>query len=139
MFSYHKGIKFRGYLILRLEQSYTLPAFNFAIWRLQNISRVSNLAISVKIMVSLMNIAFSIFNQCNCYQICCRNSNYYQQKDVIYVYPYNAKIKYQEKESFKLCRYSISRFCGFEIFRGYKIWRKRSENLKITTINTSQI
>ena len=37
---YLKGIKFRGYLISRLEKNYILQVFNFRIWRLQNISQV---------------------------------------------------------------------------------------------------
>ena len=45
---YLKGTKFRGYLIWRLEKSYILQVFNFAIWKFQNILRVFNFAISVK-------------------------------------------------------------------------------------------
>ena len=44
-----EGIKFRGYLISQLEKNYVLRVFNFAIWRLLNISQVFNFAISVKI------------------------------------------------------------------------------------------
>ena len=46
---YLKGIKFRGYLVSRLEENCVLLVFNFAIWWLQNISRVFNFTISVKI------------------------------------------------------------------------------------------
>ena len=46
---YLKGIKFHGYLILRLEKNYILRVFDVAIWQLQKISMVFNFAISVKI------------------------------------------------------------------------------------------
>ena len=53
---YFKGIKFRRYLILRLEKNYILQVFNFVI--------------SVKIRnESLIEQQFSIVNQCNCYQM----------------------------------------------------------------------
>ena len=43
---------------------------------LRNISWVFNFAISVKIRKKVsLNINFSIVNECNCYQICYRNSN----------------------------------------------------------------
>ena len=42
-----KGIKFRGYLVSQMEKNYNLWVFDFAIWRLQNIPRVFNFAISV--------------------------------------------------------------------------------------------
>ena len=45
---YLQGIKFRGYLISRLENNYILRIYN----------------------------NFFIVNQCNCYQICYRNSNF---------------------------------------------------------------
>ena len=37
--------KSRGYLISRVVKKYILRLFNFAVWSLQNISRVCNLAI----------------------------------------------------------------------------------------------
>ena len=42
-----KGIKFSGYLVSQMEKNYNLWVFDFAIWRLQNIPRVFNFAISV--------------------------------------------------------------------------------------------
>ena len=45
VWNYLKGIKFRGYLISRLEKNYILRVFNFVIWWLQNILRVFNFAI----------------------------------------------------------------------------------------------
>ena len=54
-----------------------LWVFNFVIWWLKNISWVFNFTILVKIgkQVSL-NIKCSIVDQCNCYQIWYRNSNF---------------------------------------------------------------
>ena len=72
-----QGIEFCRYLISRLEKYYILRVFTFPIWWLQNISRVFNFAVSVKIRnESLIEYQFSIANQCNCYQICYRNSNF---------------------------------------------------------------
>ena len=71
-FTGYLGIKFHGYLISRLEKNYISRVFNFAIWWLQKISQVFNFAISVKIRNESL---FSIVNQYNCYQICCKNSN----------------------------------------------------------------
>ena len=68
---YFKGIKFRGYLISQLEKTYILRVLNFAIWWFQNISRAFNFAMSVKIRNESL-----IEYQCNCYQMCYRNSNF---------------------------------------------------------------
>ena len=72
---YLQGIKFRGYLISRLENNYILRIFNFAIWSIRNILRVFNFGILVKQEKKVtLNNNFFIVNQCNCYQICYRNS-----------------------------------------------------------------
>ena len=74
---YLKVIKFPGYLISRLEKNYIFRVFNFAICWLRNISRVLNFAISVIIRnKSLIEYQFFIVNECNCCQICYRNSNF---------------------------------------------------------------
>ena len=59
-----KGIKFCGYLISRLENNYILRVFNFAIWWLQNISRVFNFPIKKRrfhwISIFLLQITVNI-------------------------------------------------------------------------------
>ena len=88
-----------------------------------------------------LNINFSVVNQCNCYQICYRNSDFVTiSRDMRYTVPqYHILIKYLEKENLKLGRYLISRVFGFETLRGYKILRKCSKIAKIAKSNTRKI
>ena len=59
---YLEGIKFRGYLISRLENNYILRVFDFVISSAQNILRVFNFAILVKIRnESLIEYQFFLF------------------------------------------------------------------------------
>ena len=59
---YLEGIKFRGYLISRLENNYILRVFDFVISSAQNILRVFNFAIFVKIRnESLIEYQFFLF------------------------------------------------------------------------------
>ena len=65
---YFKGIKILWVLNFTIGKKLHFAGI-FAIWWVQNISRVFNFAISVKIRNDCL-----IVNQCN--QICCRNSNF---------------------------------------------------------------
>ena len=59
---YLEGIKFRGYLISRLENNCILRVFDFVISSAQNILRVFNFAILVKIRnESLIEYQFFLF------------------------------------------------------------------------------
>ena len=59
---YLEGIKFRGYLISRLENNYILRVFDFVISSAQNILRVFNFSILVKIRnESLIEYQFFLF------------------------------------------------------------------------------
>ena len=59
---YLEGIKFRGYLISRLENNYILRVFDFVISSAQDILRVFNFAILVKIRnESLIEYQFFLF------------------------------------------------------------------------------
>ena len=126
-----KVLKFRGYLISRLEEKNILRVSNFAIWWFQRISRVFNFAISVKIRkkVSSNNI-FSIVIKGKCYQICYRNSNFvtiskYMRYGInIILWSNIRKKKIIKLGSYQFRRYLISWFFGFETFRGCKIsWK----------------
>ena len=144
---YFKGIKVCGYLILRLEKKSILRVFIFAIWWLQKISWVFNFAISVKIRKKvLLNNNFSIANKCNCYQICCRNSNfvtistYMRYTGTIIILWSNIR----KKKIIKLGRYQfrgylILPYFGFKTFCGYKSSRKWWKIVKITKFSTREI
>ena len=117
------------YQILRVlnfttGNNYILQVFDSAIWWLQNISRVFNFAISVKIKLS-MNINFFIVNQCNCYQICNRTSNFVIISRAIQCTGINIILwsNIRNKENLKLRRYLISRVFNFAILWFWNFYR----------------
>ena len=84
-----------------------------------------------------MNNNLSIANQCNCYQICYRNSNFITiSKDMrctgikIKLRSNIRKNRISNSAGIQFRRYLISRLFGFETFRECKSFRENGEKLR---------
>ena len=116
IYDYLNGIKFRGYLIQRLEIKNTFCGYLISRFGDYKIFHGYLISVKIKSQVSL-NIDFSIGDRCNCYLISLL------QVQICNIWVSISYFEYQEKKDLKLGRYLISRFCGFESFCGYKIYR----------------